>query len=429
MQEINNIKYFFITQFKKSLVLKVIGALLSLIAHIVPARILNLDYYSIYSYTLSLFFIFLLISKLGIDIATVKYVASLKNDLNQGKIKGYIKEAIRTIFFSSLSMAIILLFLLFFFKNKLLFIYFNTFVIFVLIIPIVSIQDFLSGAFRGYSKIIYSELPESIIKPLLFFVFLFIFIFFEFNLNSAHFALIFFLACFATLAISLITFYQVIFIKLKKIKTIKFYKLLKNSLPILFGSGLYLIIIQTDLVMLGLISEVKNVGLYAPAAKISSFIFFIVSIFTVFTSPLFSELYKSKNFNKLKKIIKMTTIYSSIIALVFIILIIFFGKFILSIYGYNFTSSYIAMLILSISYFFTTTTVAREFMIMSDLHNESAKIIFITLFFNIILNYIFISQYGINGAAIATALSLFLMNIIMTFVVYKKTSINPTIFQ
>ena len=87
------------------------------------------------------------------------------------------------------------------------------------------------------------------------------------------------------------------------------------------------------------------------------------------------------------------------------------------------------MLILSISYFFTTTTVAREFMIMSDLHNESAKIIFITLFFNIILNYIFISQYGINGAAIATALSLFLMNIIMTFVVYKKTSINPTIFQ
>ena len=49
MQEINNIKYFFITQFKKSLVLKVIGALLSLIAHIVPARILNLDYYSIYT--------------------------------------------------------------------------------------------------------------------------------------------------------------------------------------------------------------------------------------------------------------------------------------------------------------------------------------------------------------------------------------------
>ena len=87
------------------------------------------------------------------------------------------------------------------------------------------------------------------------------------------------------------------------------------------------------------------------------------------------------------------------------------------------------MLILSISYFFTTTTVAREFMIMSDLHNESAKIIFITLFFNIILNYILISQYGINGAAIATAISLFLMNVIMTVVVYKKTSINPTIFQ
>ena len=83
MQEINNIKYFFITQFKKSLVLKIIGAFLSLIVHIVPARILDLDYYSIYSYTLSLFFIFLLISKFGIDITTVKYVASLKNYFNQ----------------------------------------------------------------------------------------------------------------------------------------------------------------------------------------------------------------------------------------------------------------------------------------------------------------------------------------------------------
>ena len=167
MQKQDKIKQFFTKQLKKSFLIKVIGALLSFIIHIIPARILTLDHYSAYSFLLSWFFVLLLISKLGIDIITVKYVAFLKNNLDKAKLKGFIKKSFISIMISSFIVTIFSLIILFFLKNKNLITYYYTFTIFFLIIPISTMQDYISAAFRGYKKIIHSELPDSIIKPLL----------------------------------------------------------------------------------------------------------------------------------------------------------------------------------------------------------------------------------------------------------------------
>mgnify|MGYP001592627536 FL=1 len=48
---------------------------------------------------------------------------------------------------------------------------------------------------------------------------------------------------------------------------------------------------------------------------------------------------------------------------------------------------------------------------------------------NIGLNFLWIPLYGINGAAAATACSLFVWNGLQTYFVFRKLKINPTVIN
>ena len=57
---------------------------------------------------------------------------------------------------------------------------------------------------------------------------------------------------------------------------------------------------------------------------------------------------------------------------------------------------------------------------MTNNQNIYAKILFVGALVNIVLNYILIPIYGINGAAIASMFSLVVWNVLMIYEVRRK---------
>ena len=95
--------------------------------------------------------------------------------------------------------------------------------------------------------------------------------------------------------------------------------------------------------------------------------------------------------------------------------------------AYNHDRGGVALIILCIGQIINVTTGSvGALMTMTGLESITTKIILFSIFLNVILNFFFILSFGINGAAIATAITIACSNILMLYFTHKEIRINPS---
>ena len=142
-------------------------------------------------------------------------------------------------------------------------------------------------------------------------------------------------------------------------------------------------------------------------------------------APKFATLYQSNNLSDLKKLVQFITLLLIIYSVVILIISIIFGKFILSVWGAEFINGYYIFIILACGQFFNVSSGSVGTIL--TMTGFEKKLLFVNtffMFFNIILNLIFISLWGVIGAAFAYSISIFGMNFSRAFYVYKFVGIN-----
>jgi O-antigen/teichoic acid export membrane protein len=185
---------------------------------------------------------------------------------------------------------------------------------------------------------------------------------------------------------------------------------------------------RTDAIMLGIMQGNESVGLYNVANRGAMLISFILVAVNQSLAPSIAKLYAEGNLSKLQSIItksSRTIIFGSLpIALILII----FGKWFLLIFGSEFTAAYLTLVILSFGQLINATMGSVGLLLdMTGHERDTAVGVGTTAILNIILNALFIPIWGVNGAAIATAISTIAWNIILFFYVKKRLGITPSI--
>jgi len=210
-------------------------------------------------------------------------------------------------------------------------------------------------------------------------------------------------------------------IQLTANKNLDYLNILTLSLPMFLTSGMYAIMSQADIVMLGSMSTLDKVGIYTIAMKLSALTSFILSTINTMAAPKFSELYHTNQMNTLKNIAQRSTKMMFWSSLPIVIFFILFGKWILEMFGDGFIVGYNTLLILIIGQFINAISGSvGYFLNMTGYQKELNIIISISVILNIILNYFAIPIYGIEGAAIASAFSLILWNILASIYIKIK---------
>lgn len=206
---------------------------------------------------------------------------------------------------------------------------------------------------------------------------------------------------------------------------IKYKHIITVSLPLMLVSFGSILMSHIDIIMIGYFIDAEAVGIYAVAFKIAYVASLVlIAINTVIASKI-SEQFYSNDLDSLKTSILFSTNVIAVGTFPIILIILLFPEFLLSIFGDEFVIGKIVLIYIALGQLINALSGSVGTLLSMTGHQAVVRnIIWVTVIINVSLNYTLIPIYGIEGAAIATAISLAFQNIIMVLFAYRKLGIN-----
>ena len=207
--------------------------------------------------------------------------------------------------------------------------------------------------------------------------------------------------------------------------------LFKISIPLMFAQSVQFIMAWTDKLMLGAIdtpnvvngitTNIEEVGVYYTAFKLSMFAAVALMAINSIASPKFAELYGKKDFDGLKKVAHQSSKMIFLATLPLVLLFFAFPEFLLGLFGEEFKVGVKAFVFLSFGKLISSFSGS----VGNLLQMTGKQVIFMSVLFvgaivNVLLNFFLIPKFGINGAALASMISLSVWNLIMVYFVKRE---------
>ena len=184
-------------------------------------------------------------------------------------------------------------------------------------------------------------------------------------------------------------------------------QLLRFSLPLSVGDFLWLVMIWTDMLLLGYFRSPAEVGVYRAASQTALLMtLFAASLNSIF-APIIADLHHRKSLQKMGQLFQSTTRWSFSASLPLFLIVAVAGQDILSFFGEAFEVGWLPLVILATGQLVRAATgAAVDMLIMSG--NQYTKLFgdMGSALANIVLNILLIPRWGIMGAAVATGISI-----------------------
>jgi len=192
-----------------------------------------------------------------------------------------------------------------------------------------------------------------------------------------------------------------------------------GSLPFVVIAGISIINQRTDRLMLGALQDIKSVGLYSVAVQMAMVVNFTLLGLNQAIAPLVAERHDADRSKELQKSLIQATNIATLGSLLIVVALIVLGPIVLAIFGPEFSDSYLPMIILAVGQLLNVASGPVGTILSMSRQERFVGIgMLASVVCNIILNYLLIPRYGVNGAAIATAVSVGVWNLLM--VVFAK---------
>lgn len=209
-------------------------------------------------------------------------------------------------------------------------------------------------------------------------------------------------------------------------KSLEIVELCKFSLPLLFSGVVYVINHNTDMYMLGLIVGASSVAIYGTAINVGNFSSIALNAINVIFAPLISRYYSKNEIDSIKKLYVQCTKWITIINVWLLGIVLLNPGNIMRIAGDEYFVGGAALIIIMCGQFINSALGPVGYMnIMMNRPTVDAAASLVATAVNIITNALLIPKYGMVGAAIATAFSLALKNIINYIYIYSSLHLFP----
>lgn len=199
------------------------------------------------------------------------------------------------------------------------------------------------------------------------------------------------------------------------------------SLPLLGSAIMITIVMQMDTMMLGYFKTMEVVGLYNAAFPLSRFISEPLGALLIIYTPVATGLYSRNLMDELRRNYTVVTKWLVSVTLpLFLILALFPESVIHFFFGQGYIQAAMALRILSIGFIINNFVGPNGATLIALGH--SRFIMWATLataIMNIILNIILIPPMGMIGAAIASVVSITVVNIIRSLRLYSLSKAQP----
>lgn len=204
-------------------------------------------------------------------------------------------------------------------------------------------------------------------------------------------------------------------------------ELMTFSAPLVLATILVTLLARTDTLMIGYFESSAAVGLYNAAYPLANTLVLLLASFGFLFLPLASRLDADGDREELDEVYKITTKWIFVLTFPVFLLFISFPADIIGIFfGERYSVAGTALAILSIG-FFTNAAGGRNQETLSALGYPKYNLLTNAAAFglNILLNIFLIPRYGFVGAAVASAVSYVLLNLLALAILKRYFDISP----
>ena len=216
--------------------------------------------------------------------------------------------------------------------------------------------------------------------------------------------------------------------------------ILKISIPLMLAQAVHFIMSWTDKLMLGILdspdvisgvaTNSAQIGVYHTAFKLSMFATIGLMAVKSIASPKFAELYKKNDLKILEKVTQQSTKLIFWTTLPLVIVFILFSEQLMLLFGEEFRIGIFSFIILSLGRVVVSFSgAAGNLLQMCGKQVIFMNVAIVGSVINIVLNFSLIPLFGINGSAFATMISLVVFNLLLVYFVKREfgfyTFYNP----
>ena len=428
-----NLRTHLITSTLGVFLLQILSVALAFGSSILLARILGAAGYGIYSYVWSLIMLLTTIVTFGLPQLLIRNISASLTQEKWELMRGLLRFANYTVLIVSLCLITVLIFGIWLISH-----YFSissrTLTTFLVSLPVLPLLGFLRVrrmTLQGLGRIIQGELLEYAFAPALFLALIL----------GMCFVLKQEITPPAAIGMQVLAFMITFLVGDTMLKrylptsirettyTLKVQEWLQSALPLLLIALLQVANRYADILMIGPIKGAEAVGLFKVAFQVTMLVSFTLQAVSVAIGPTIASLLVKNERARLQRIITQGTRAAFLISLPLGIAWILAGQWLLgTIFGQEYVSSSITLALLTIGQLINLMAgPSHTVLIMAGYEDRAIKGWALAVGIHVFLNAIFIPLWGIEGAAIATLISIIVWNALLAAWIYKELGIYMSV--
>lgn len=410
-------------------ILRILAVLAGLFSSVMLARVLGPSGYGVYAFALAIISILALPVQLGLPTLVVRETARAAATDDWPLVRGLWIWATRVILLASVGLVGAFALWLWGF-SELEPVQARTLAWGLLLIPLLAIAAVRGSALLGLRKIFWSTFPDQVFRPVL----LASMVGVAALIGAVDAATAMALYVVASTAAFIIGTIALWYARPEKLRQTRRYRSkgkewLQALIPLSLIVGLQIVNQNTDLLILGILRSSEEVGLYRVALSLNTLMIFgLVAVYFVI-QPYLVNAHALGQHDRLQKLVSAAAAISTVFGIVALIVIWVAGELVINLlFGSGFTAAHAPLVVLAIAGFVHAVFgMAGGTLTMTGNERLILRVSIAAALANIIGNLILVPQYGIIGAATATAISITFAQITMYVVALRFVKIDGTV--
>ena len=410
-----------------SLGLKMLSTALVFLTTLVLSRFLGPTGYGNYAFALAWISLLIYPAMLGLNVLLTREVARYKTESDWSSLRGLLAWSDLVALFISLGLALLAAGLVWFLRHHMEHQTATTLWIAMASLPFMALIRLREGSIRGLGAVVVAQLPQLLIRPALFLA-LVVVVHFAVDLSAPITVAI---RAFATaMAFIAGTVLMKKYLHGSTKAALPNYHprpWLRSAFPLFAAGAAMMINDQISIIMVGSIMGAEGAGIFDVVRRGAMLISLFLIAVNMPLGPTVARLYTLGQKERLQRLVTKSVRLAVLGSLPVALGLIIFGRWYLLLFGREFTGGNIALAILSVGQLVNVGIGSVALLLnMTGYERYTAIGVVVTVIMNGMLNVGLIPIWGVEGAAIAQALSLTFFKTLLAILVYKKLKIHST---
>jgi len=192
------------------------------------------------------------------------------------------------------------------------------------------------------------------------------------------------------------------------------------------ASSMSLLVQWSGLLVAGIYVSAAELAFFTAAQRTAMLTSFVLMVVNMVVAPRYAKLWQQKNITEMKRLANLSTRGMIALVLPVVTVMVIFPEWIMGLFGEDFKQGAILLVIMAIGQFINVATGSVGYLLtMSGHEKDFRRVTFFAGPLTVFLSYFLIMEYGVLGAAIATAIGLSLQNLLALAMVRKRLGFWP----